>query len=719
MYQLKLQSYTYYQLFVKNILVICLFISPCLFAGELANSSSVARLIYQDKNGIDHSAPLLKSSVVMHVNGLINRVTVKQIFENNSKQWINATYQFPLPENAAVDHLQIVLDQRVIVGEIKEKLIAKKMYAKAKQQGKKAALVEQQRNDIFSSGVANIAPGERVQVEIEYQQSVNYKLGVFSLRYPLTITPRYAPQVAPLNLVKRMNYLNCLTDSEISPEESVLCENKWDNWQQNLESHLLAQETNQNIKDRNDPDLLVDIDVYLNSPLAIKNITSPYHKIKIERQNYSSQLVLLQDDSVIANRDFVLNWQLEQTEESETALFVEDKDAEKYAALMILPPDEKFINSARINKEVIFVIDTSGSMSGTSITQAKSALNFAIEQLGENDTFNIIAFSDRSEFFASNSLPVDKRSKAMAKVFIDQLEACGGTNMESALTASLMGHRTVNANKKQGLRQVVFITDASISNEQQLLTQIKQDLGESRLFMVGIGSAPNYYFMKSSVKMGKGTFTYIGDINEVERKMSALFTQLSTPVLRDIKIQWADGGDLEYWPKPASDLYQGEPLLVSFKIPKDKKALHISGVRFVDNHAQPWGQNISLTDHKNAQGVAILWAKTQIDSLDLQRDLSAIEKQNKITELGLKFHIVTNYTSLIAVEQKTDRPDTANSVDKQIKTHLPTGNTMRLPQTGLASELYEYIGLLILLLAALLWVGELYYQQLRCANRRL
>lgn len=711
MHQYNLKGNIFSRLFINRILILCLLISPFSIATELVKEKSASGLVYIDQNGKEHRAPLLNSSVVMNVSGLLNRVKVTQRFVNESDDWINATYLFPLPDNAAVDHLRMVIDKQVVIGEIKEKQSAQTAYQSAKVAGKKASLIKQQRNDIFSTDVANIGPQEEVLIEIEYQQSIDYKSGVFSLYFPMTITPRYSPEIGSLDKADRQTYLNCLTDSKQNSKDKAACDSQWDNWLVSQESAQLAQLTSEIIKDANDPNLRVDINIYLHSPLAVKNIMSPYHNIQIEKINEQTHHISLQNTSVLADRDFVMNWQMLQSKEAESALFVEDKGEDKYASLMVLPPDEQYRESSRINKEVTFVIDVSGSMSGSSIKQAKSALSFAIDQLADNDTFNILAFSDNTEFFASNSLPVDERSKTMAKVFIENLEASGGTNMESALQASLLGKRTIFEDKQQGLKQVVFITDASISNEEQLLTQIDEQLGDSRLFMVGIGSAPNHYFMKSSAKLGKGTYTNIGDIKEVHRKMSALFTQLSTPVLRDVKLNWADGSQPVYWPSWIGDLYQGEPLQVSFKIPKGKTVLHVSGIRFIDNEAVPWSQDINLTDNQPTKGIAILWAKARIDSVDMNRELSGFEKKQIVTKLGLDFHIITKHTSLVAVQQQSEGPLIHESIDTQIKTHLPHGNTMRLPQTGLASDLYKQYGLWLLLLAGLLWVGEIYLNQ--------
>ncbi|WP_354625548.1 VWA domain-containing protein [Psychromonas sp. MME2] len=357
------------------------------------------------------------------------------------------------------------------------------------------------------------------------------------------------------------------------------------------------------------------------------------------------------------------------------------------------------------------MIDVSGSMSGTSIEQAKLALRYGIEQLADGDTFNIISFSDNSTFFAANALPVDLRSRAMANSFIDQLQASGGTNMYSALSHALLGQRTVFANQQMGLRQVIFITDASISNEEQILTMIDQNLGDSRLFMVAIGSAANHSFMKNSANLGKGSYTSISDVNQVNQHISALFSQLAAPVLTNLNMQWSDGSAVDYWPAPLSDLYQGEPLQFVFKIPEGKSALQISAIGIDQGTTKDWTQEIDLSAQKyqNAAGLDILWAKEKIDSIALNRQLTAQQKRQQISALGMQFHIVTKYTSLLAIEQKIARPTSLNAIDKQVKTEMPKGNTMRLPQTGLASGYYLQWALLLLVIVTLCWFVEHYF----------
>ena len=709
MFHIKLLTGQSCRRFMTQILLSCLLFSPSLYAKEM---NDTVGLLYIGEDGEMHNTLLLDTKVDMQINGLINRVRVTQHFVNESNQWINGQYLFPLPDNAAVDHLRMIINDRIIVGEIKEKSVAEKVFKQAKKEGKKTTLINQQRRNIFKTSVANIAPHETVKIEIEYQQSVDYNAGVFGIHFPMTITPRYAPASKVMTPEQRDAALDCLKSQSVTLE----CQEKWDNLMADLNSKKVGQQTQSSIKTAKDPELLVDLQISLSSPLTVHDINSPYHAIDINADQPGIKRISLNNKHVVADRDFELHWQVEQQETSQSGLFVEQKNGQKYASLMIVPPALAYADTTRMSKEVTFVIDVSGSMSGSSIRQAKLALKDGIDQLGDLDTFNIISFSDSSTFFANNALPVDSRSKIMAKDFIAQLVASGGTNMESAIHAALLGKRTINENKEQGMHQIIFITDASISNEELLLTQIDQQIGMNRLFMVGIGAAPNRYFMKTSATLGKGTYTNIGDINEVHTKISALFDQIASPVVRDIKLTWDDGTNVDFWPKPSKDLYLGEPLQLSFKVPEDSNAINITGISSKDNNNETWFERLPLDNAIKATGIAVLWAKSQIDSVELNRDLSNDEKKTQITDLGLEFHLVTSHTSLIAVQQKVSRSSNTQSIDQQVKTHLPHGNTMRLPQTGLATDFYKEIGLWILLLAGFLWSLDFYAQQIKTSS---
>ncbi|WP_354625547.1 VIT domain-containing protein [Psychromonas sp. MME2] len=311
-----------------------------LFAEQLPVEKDPVGLVYINNSGEKISAPLLSSAVDMDVTGLISRVTVKQVFVNSSDDWINGTYLFPLPENAAVDHLRMIIGERVILGEIKEKEVAQREYQKAQVAGKKASLVTQKRNDMFTTNVANIAPHEKITIEIEYQQRISYQSGVFSLYFPMTITPRYAPAMTALTSEQRQQYLQNLANGSNAGEAANEWQQRWDDLLAQMESLQLAEQTTDHIRSNEDPRLLMTIKVNLHSPLAITSIKSLSHQINTQKNAPNEAIVSLANTKVIANQDFVLTWQVQQTEQAESHLFIENKlvSNEQYGLLMLMPP---------------------------------------------------------------------------------------------------------------------------------------------------------------------------------------------------------------------------------------------------------------------------------------------------------------------------------------------------------------------------------------------
>ena len=267
---------------------------------------------------------------------------------------------------------------------------------------------------------------------------------------------------------------------------------------------------------------------------------------------------------VPADRDFVLEWAPAVGDAPGAALFTEQVDGETYALLMVMPPSGP-VESRALPRETVFVIDTSGSMHGPSMEQARRALLFALDRLRPDDSFNVIRFADDTEALFQQSVPAEPRALEMARLFVGDLGAGGGTMMLPALRRALRDAphpRSVSA----AVRQVVFITDGAVGNEAELFRAIREDLGETRLFTVGIGSAPNGHFMRRAAEHGRGTFTYIGRPDEVAPKMEELFGKIDSPVLTDVEVVWSDPA-AETWPERVPDLYRGEPVVMAARLP--------------------------------------------------------------------------------------------------------------------------------------------------------
>lgn len=626
-------------------------------------------------------APQLDTQVQMDISGMIARVVVRQSFRNNSDNWQEGIYVFPLPDTAAVDHMRLWIGERFIEANIKEKLAAEQTYQQAKSDGKQAGLVRQERSNIFTTSLANIAPGDEIVVEIEYQQDVHYEQGRFSLRFPMVVAPRY------------------IAGNSLSGEINEFSGTGWArNTDQVADASRITPQVAVDPASRTNT-VSLQINLHAGMPLAV--IDSPYHAVDVSEVAEGSYQILLKQGAVHANRDFELNWQAQTGKEPQAAWFVEHKTdaaAGYYGLLMLMPPAAEQL-AFDVPRELILVVDTSGSMHGASMTQAKAALALALGRLQPEDRFNIIQFNHTTYHLFDQPRPATQQNLRQAQRYVSALQADGGTEMLPALELALAADPDPGV-----LRQVVFITDGAVGNEQALFQLIGQELADSRLFTVGIGSAPNSHFMTRAAEAGRGSFTYIGQVDEVQEKMQGLFSKLESPALTDIELDW--GQAVQQWPSTVSDLYAGEPVLVSVRSDQPLSELHLQGVL----GDQSWTRDLQLQGGGLAAGVHVLWARKQIRELMNDQSLDADEdgRRNTIVELAKSHHLVSRYTSLVAVDKTPVRPADAALDSQAIPVHLPQGWSAKkvfgvLPQTATSAPLQFIIGLLSLLLAGLIW----------------
>ncbi|WP_439135809.1 VIT domain-containing protein, partial [Pseudomaricurvus sp.] len=428
---------------------------------EAVNSGEME---FRGDNGEVVTAPLLDTKVTLSITGMITTTTYVQTFHNDSTDWVEARYVFPLPETAAVHGMTMRIGDRVIKGEIKEKQAAKKIYQQAKQSGKRASLVEQQRPNLFSQTVANIAPHEKIEVTLNYRQTVDYNHGRFSLRLPLTITPRYIPGKA------------ATTEDNIHTETTLALDAQGWGWanptDQVPDAHKITppMATAKSLKngDIRNP---VSLNIDLNAGLPLAHIDSPYHDIVIQKNGARHQ-ISLSAGRVPMDRDFVLTWQPVREKTPQAALFSEQMTSgedkqDHYLLLMLLPPQapnssdsDSSSTSEQLPRDVRFIIDTSGSMGGTSIQQAKASLQLALSTLSAQDRFNIVEFNSSFHRYSNTPVFATAANLRRAQSFVQGLHARGGTEMHAPLNAVLS-----ESSDAQYLKQVVFITDGSVGNE--------------------------------------------------------------------------------------------------------------------------------------------------------------------------------------------------------------------------------------------------------------
>lgn len=575
------------------------------------------------------SAAVLETDVHFRIQGLLAEVTVEQTYRNDSSEWLEGRYLLPLPDNAAVHALNLQIGERIVVGEVREKEEAQAIYQAAAAQGQVAGLVEQNRPNLFRTAVANIAPGAEVQIRIGYWQRVDYRDGAFSIALPLTLTPRYEsgdPKLAA---------------QRPGPAEA-------------LPAAFAATPTGRAL------DPIVSLRADLTAGVAIDVVESPTHAVTVKHQG-GVHVVTLTDHAVVSDRDFELRWTPSPSELPRSALFVEHRSDADYAFAMLMPPTAKV---DALPRELLLVIDTSGSMAGLPIAQAQAALVEALARLRPGDRFNLIQFNSISEQLFENAVPADAAQLQVASDWIGALVATNGTEMAPALRLALSGSAPTGY-----VRQVVFITDAAVGDESALFAQIESGLGDARLFPVGIGSAPNDHFLRKAAELGRGSELMIRSPEQVVEQMNRLFAKLDRPALSDVELQWPVG--VEAYPTRLPDLYAGEPLLAVARLAKATGVLKAKGW----SPQGEWQDALQLQRATPMDGVARLWSRSKIDALEdaLRQGGDEIAIRPEVVALAIEHGLVSRYTSLVAVDRTPARPGDATLNSLRFDNAAPHG----------------------------------------------
>ena len=660
---------------ITFVLVTILLSLPAARAQEAPNTDvQSGTLLLKMQAGLK-TATRTNTDVAMTVSGLVARVSVRQEFRNDGDEWTEGVYVFPLPDKAAVDRMRLHIGERYIEGEIREKEQAKKDYERARNEGRKASLVEQERPNLFTTSVANIAPGERVVVEIEYLEDLRYDNGTFSIRFPMTLTPRYIPG-SPVPDRQGSGWSADTTRvgdaSRITPP------------------HVTASQ-----------DHRISLRANIDAGMPLEIVASRYHPVEVseDRGRYT---VSLAGNDVPLDHDFELLWRPVASAVPRAMVFRETIAGQPHYLLMVIPPDVEKHAGLTMPRELIFIVDTSGSMHGASIAQAKQALTRAIDDLGPADRFNVIEFNSSARALYHQSVAADAANLAHARRFVNGLEANGGTEMRPALRLALDA-----PGSEAYLRQIVFITDGSVGNEDELYAMIESQLGNARLFTVGIGSAPNSWFMRKAAELGRGTFVVISALHEVGEKMERLFDKLGSPQVTNINVSWPGGAVTEAYPEIVPDLYLGEPVTVRARASaafQPGSVVRVSG----DSAGGAWNRDLPLASDGEHPGIGALWARAKIAALhDEQRRGADPEATRKaVVDTAIAHHLVSRHTSLVAIDKTPVRPAGDPLAREQVPNLLPYGQSMNaifgFPATATNAAVLQRRGLLLLLAGLLL-----------------
>ena len=590
------------------------------------------------------SAPRLTQTVSVDISGIVARGRVEQVFTNDKESWVEGSYRFPLPEGAAVDKLQIQIGDRVVEGAIKEREQAKKDYEAAREAGQTAALLDEDRPNMFSLALTNIAPNEAITVTLEYQSTVIRDGDDFEYRMPLVVAPRYLPE-EPLASVNHPSMRAALA--------------------KRLENAARLNFPIDPTRGSNPTALEIDLD----AGAELATLESPSHDLVVSRDGRKYRIGL-RIGTEPADRDMVLRWRTERSEETGMTLFHENRDGTDYLLASIQPPEADAIKELSQPRDVTFVIDISGSMHGDSLDAAKRALVGALGGLKPSDRFDVIAFSDQYYRLFGESRPANETSVETAVRFVGSLESEGGTEMADPLKAAL-----AEKGSEGWLRQIVFLTDGLVGNEADLFRMIEANLGHTRVFTVGLGSAPNGWFMRKAAEVGAGQSVMIANGKEAERRMAEFYHEIETPVAVDLRLADGAGRLPETYPTRIPDLYGARAVMVPMAMEKWDGTLTLKGTM----DGKPFTVTAGPDDIHEANGIAKLWAEGKVESIldDMRRGvLSEDEARMAVLDVALPNSLATRFTSFVAIDKPVRRPSDAALEGGAVPSNLPDGMSL-------------------------------------------
>jgi Ca-activated chloride channel homolog len=652
---------------------------PTVSAGFDETSGSLG-IIGKD-GSVSAACPLRHTEVRGAISGFLARVTVTQNFENTATQKIEAVYVFPLPENAAVDDMTIQVGSRTVRGVIKERGEARAVYERAKQTGHMAALVDQERSNIFTQSVANIMPGEQVVATISYLQKLEYEDGAYQFAFPMVVGPRYIPGQATGKQAG-----GWAPDTNKVPDASK----------------ITPQVTPKGTRAGHD----ISIELAIDSGVPLQQLHSASHEIDVERTGASSATVKLKNLAEIPNKDFILKYEVGAEQITDAVLSQAAPANSKLGPggyfTLILQPPARLPESDVTPKELVFVLDTSGSMMGFPIEKAKDLINHALDGLYPGDTFNLITFSgDTRILFPDPAFPTVENIRKAHDVLNAQ-HGSGGTEMMKAIRAAL-----VPSDSQDHIRIVCFLTDGLVGNDLEIISEVQKHTN-ARVFAYGIGNSVNRFLIEAMAKAGRGDSEVVTLNDNADAAAHRLYERLRAPLLTDVSIDWGGLPVTEVFPKQLPDLFSGKPLMVSGRYTSAANGtIHIRGKRAGEEFTRE--VPINLSSRAVSGGIlSSFWARHKIDDLmcqdwaGLQRGNVKPEVQKEITELGLSYQLMTQFTSFVAAEQ---RVVTTNGTPHRVEVpvEMPEGVTyegvfgnerdalLYSPNAGLT--LYEQMGM--------------------------
>lgn len=577
-------------------------------------------IIYTDPGDIPHlevagektRLPLEHTRVRANLRGFVAEVEVTQTYQNPSDRPIEAVYVFPLPENSAVYSMRMVIGERVIEADVRKRAEARQIYEQAKREGHTAALLEQERSNIFTQSVANIEPGKAIDVVTRYAQDLTYDAGQYEFVFPMVVGPRFIPGASVPDASR-------ITPPMMGPGERT--------------GHDIS------------------VEVTLDSGSMVGDIEAPTHAVVAQQPGDGTLRVALAERRSIPNRDFVLRYRV-SGEKPRARLLLSEVGANGGYFSLVLHPPRLDVDALVGQRELLFVVDVSGSMHGLPLELCRRAMREALLKLRPVDTFNIMTFSGSTGRAFPAPRPANQDAVRDAFEFVDKMVAGGGTYMADAVNEALRPDVAPGRH-----RYVFFLTDGYVGGDdaifrgtKSLVSSLEERGQRARVFGVGVGSSVNRGLIEGISRLGKGVSTYIGTREDPARAVNQVYRYIDRAVLTEVRPDLADAGASEMYPAAIPDLFASHPVILHGryrKVPEGRVVVRGKvGGNAIEIPVEVW------RDAGAGAGVlGRLWARAKVASLEEELwAKGAAEAEKGITDLGLSFHLVTRYTSLIAVD---------------------------------------------------------------------
>jgi len=559
--------------------------------------------------------PLEHTDVEARITGFLSRVTVTQQFTNPFDSPIEAIYTFPLPQMAAVDDMTFRIGDRIVKGTIKERDEARRIYENAKAQGQLAGLLDQERPNIFTQAMANIRPGDNIEVEISYVETLKYDEGEYEFSFPMVVGPRYMPGTPTGKQAGGWS-----PDTTQVPDASKLSPN-------------VAPPGTRAGHD-------ISIAITLDAGLPLRVLSSPTHEILSDRSGSSEAGIRLKEKAVLPNKDFILRYSVAGREIGDSVLSYQD-DESGYFTLVLQPPQRVTVEDVT-PKELVFVLDTSGSMSGFPIEKAKETMKLALDGLYPRDTFNLITFAGETKVLFEKPVPATMLNLAKAQAFLAARVGGGGTEMMKAIRTALEPSRS-----SEHVRIVTFMTDGYVGNDQAILEAI-QEYSNARVFSFGIGSSTNRFLLDRMAELSRGEVEYVGLNDDGSAAARRLHERIRNPLLTDVEVDFGNMPVIDVYPKRIPDLFSAKPVVIKGRFaPGAAGTIRLTGKMSGRHFSRSIPVDFPRASRTN-DAIAKTWARAKIADL---MNGGAAAAQAEVTQLGLAHRLMTQFTSFVAVEE--------------------------------------------------------------------